>query len=258
MASVLRGEQESGAAQNVEIDLGSATILTPQTIAKSWDRCRAYGLDLSQSPDFGPIRSDFLSEELERNHNLVSHALPVLETLYQQLSGTHSMVVLTDEQGLILHSLGDSDFLERAQRVALQPGVTWSEDSRGTNAIGTALIERSPICVNGAEHFLRANQFLTCSAVPISDPRGKLVGVLDVTGDHRGYSSHTIALVKMSAQMIENHLFSDAFPEGIAIHMHSRPEFLGTLCEGIISFSPEGLGWIFVPGVAQGWVCESG
>jgi transcriptional regulator of acetoin/glycerol metabolism len=240
MPPVLRGEQEVLSAEKSESDLGSATILTPQTIAKSWDRCRAYGLDLSQSPDFGPIRSDFLSEELERNHNLVSHALPVLETLYQQLSGTHSMVVLTDQQGLILHSLGDSDFLERAQRVALQPGVTWSEDSRGTNAIGTALIERSPICVNGAEHFLRANQFLTCSAVPISDPRGKLVGVLDVTGDHRGYSSHTIALVKMSAQMIENHLFSDAFPEGIAIHMHSRPEFLGTLCEGIISFSPDG------------------
>jgi len=240
MPPVIRGEQDVLSAKNAESDLGSATILTPQTIAKSWDRCRAYGLDLSESPDIGPIRSDFLNEELERNHNLVSHALPVLETLYQQLSGSHSMVLLTDQQGLILHSLGDSDFLERAQRVALQPGVTWSEDNRGTNAIGTALIERSPICVNGAEHFLRANQFLTCSAVPISDPRGKLVGVLDVTGDHRGYNSHTIALVKMSAQMIENHLFSDAFPEGIAIHMHSRPEFLGTLCEGIISFSPDG------------------
>ena len=219
---------------------GRAQDAKPQTIEKSWDRCRSYGLDLGTKPDFGPVRKDFLSEELEKNHNLVSHALPVLETLYQQLSGTYSMVVLTDEQGLILHSLGDHDFLERAQRVALQPGVTWSEDSRGTNAIGTALIERAPICVNGAEHFLKANRFLTCSAVPIIDPHGRTVGVLDVTGDHRGYSSHTIALVKMSAQMIENHLYSDAFPDGIAIHMHSRPEFLGTLCEGIISFSPEG------------------
>ena len=181
---------------------GDAPLSKPQTIEKSWDRCRSYGLDLTEKPDFGPLRSDFLSEELEKNHNLVSHALPVLETLYQQLAGTHSMVVLTDEQGLILHSLGDSDFLERAQRVALQPGVTWSEDSRGTNAIGTALIERAPICVNGAEHFLKANRFLTCSAVPIIDPHGRTVGVLDVTGDHRGYSSHTIALVKMSAQML--------------------------------------------------------
>jgi transcriptional regulator of acetoin/glycerol metabolism len=225
-------------AKNTSI--GDAQLAKPQTIEKSWDRCRSYGLDLTDKPDFGPLRSDFLSEELEKNHNLVSHALPVLETLYQQLAGTHSMVVLTDEQGLVLHSLGDTDFLERAQRVALQPGVTWSEDSRGTNAIGTALIERSPICVNGAEHFLKANRFLTCSAVPISDPRGRMVGVLDVTGDHRGYNSHTIALVKMSAQMIENHLFSDAFPEGIAIHMHGRPEFLGTLCEGIVCFSPDG------------------
>ena len=240
MPSLHRDQRELVSTPNSEPSFGAATSDKPQTIAKSWDRCRSYGLDLTEKPDSAPIRSDALSEELERNHYLVSHALPVLETLYQQLAGSHSMVVLTDEQGLILHSLGDNDFIERAQRVALQPGVSWSEDSRGTNAIGTALVERSPICVNGAEHFLKANQFLTCSAVPISDPRGRMVGVLDVTGDHRGYSSHTIALVKMSAQMIENHLFSDAFPEGIAIHMHGRPEFLGTLCEGIVSFSPDG------------------
>jgi len=44
----------------------------------------------------------------------------------------------------------------------------------------------------------------------------------------------------MSAQMIENHMFADIFPQAIRIHFHTRSEFLGTLVEGIAVFSQEG------------------
>ena len=49
----------------------------------------------------------------------------------------------TNAQGVVLHSLGDNDFLEKASRVALVPGMDWSEQTKGTNAIGTALIEQA-------------------------------------------------------------------------------------------------------------------
>jgi transcriptional regulator with PAS, ATPase and Fis domain len=49
-----------------------------------------------------------------------------------------------------------------------------------------------------------------------------------------------MALVRMSAQMIENQLFSAAFQDAITLHFHSRPEFIGTLMEGIASFSMSG------------------
>jgi transcriptional regulator of acetoin/glycerol metabolism len=115
------------------------------------------------------------------------------------------MVVLTDATGTILHSIGDDDFLGRATKVALAPGANWSEQAKGTNAVGTALIEEVPTLVHADEHFMHANHFLTCSAAPILDPRGNILGVLDVSGDHRSYHQHTMALVKMSARMIENH-----------------------------------------------------
>ena len=44
-----------------------------------------------------------------------------------------------------------ADFASRAAQVALRPGVQWSEDGTGTNAIGTALYERRPIEVHGNE-----------------------------------------------------------------------------------------------------------
>ncbi|HET9652083.1 MAG TPA: sigma-54-dependent Fis family transcriptional regulator, partial [Usitatibacter sp.] len=209
-------------------------------IEKSWTRCREFGLDEDAVPDFSAVGGGSLTDVLDANRDLAVHALPVMETLYEQIVNTESMVLLTDAQGLVLHSLGDDDFLRRAEKIALRPGACWSEESKGTNAIGTAIFEEGPVLVHGSQHFLAANRFLTCSAAPIFDPRGRVTGVLDVTGDHRGYHQHTTALVRMSARMIENSLFARAYPDGLTLRFHSRPEFIGTLVEGLIVFSRDG------------------
>ncbi|MDP3844178.1 MAG: sigma-54-dependent Fis family transcriptional regulator [Oxalobacteraceae bacterium] len=209
-------------------------------IEKSHERSVAYGLTESDKPDFSPLAGSDLSYLVEQNRSLHIHALPVMETLYEQIINTHNMVILTDVNGLIIHTLGDDDFLEKADRVALKPGVVWSEQSKGTNAIGTAIVEQAPTMIHADEHYLRANHFLTCSAAPIFDYMGNVIGVLDVTGDQRSFHKHTMALVRMSAQMIENQLFSSAFQDGILLHFNTRPEFIGTLMEGIASFAPNG------------------
>ena len=209
-------------------------------IHQSHQRSGAFGLESSIRPDYSPVQAADLDTAREANRLLYQHASPVMETLYEQIANTHSMVLLTSRNGLILHSLGDADFLEKASRVALMPGVEWSEQSKGTNAIGTALTEERPVVVHGSDHFLQANQFLTCSCTPIFDPHGKVMGALDVTGDQRSYHQHTMALVRMSAQMIENHMFANVFPDALRIHFHPRTEFLNTLVEGIVVFTMDG------------------
>lgn len=209
-------------------------------IDTSHRRSAQYGLHPDTRPDFSPLKRADLSTLLEGNRLLYNHALPVMETLYQQIANTHHMVLLTDAQGVIVHALGDADFLEKANRVALTPGVTWSEASKGTNAIGTAIAEQEPTTVHADQHYLAANHFLTCSAAPILDHRGQVVGVLDVSGDRRSFHQHTMALVRMSALMVENQLFSAAFEDAITLHFHARAEFVGTLMEGIASFTPGG------------------
>ncbi|MBI3346714.1 MAG: sigma-54-dependent Fis family transcriptional regulator [Burkholderiales bacterium] len=209
-------------------------------IERSHQRSEALGLKRHEKTGLDPlIRSD-LNLARERNQRLYTHAAPVMQLLYEQIVNTESMIVLTDAQGTILHAVGDDSFLARAHRVALAPGENWAEHAKGTNAIGTALFEEAPTLVHGGEHFIHANNFLTCSASPIFDPRGNMLGVLDVTGDHRGYHQHTMGLVRMSARMIENHWLSDDYNNRLRLHFHSRPEFIGTLLEGILVVSPEG------------------
>ena len=209
-------------------------------IGTSHQRSQAFGLREVDSPDYSTAARGQVNQALEENRFLFQHAAPIMETLYHQIANTQSMVLLTARSGMILHSLGDDDFLEKASQVALKPGVDWSEKSKGTNAIGTALAEEHPVVVHGAQHFLQANRFLTCSCTPIFDPFGKVIGALDVTGDHQSYHQHTMALARMSAQMIENHMFADVFAKEIIVRFHTRGEFLGTLMEGLAVFNPEG------------------
>jgi sigma-54 dependent transcriptional regulator, acetoin dehydrogenase operon transcriptional activator AcoR len=209
-------------------------------IDESHERCATLGLSRFEQPDLTPLGRADLAIARERNQRLHAHAAPVMEMLFEQIVQTQSMVVLCDATGTIIHSIGDDDFLSRARKVALAPGVNWSEQAKGTNAIGTALVAEAPTLVHADEHFMHANHFLTCSAAPILDPRGNMLGVLDVTGDQRAYHQHTMALVRMSARMIENHWLSDDYRHVMRLHFHSRAEFIGTLMEGILAVTPDG------------------
>jgi transcriptional regulator of acetoin/glycerol metabolism len=221
--------------------VGPLPLDQPAVIARAHERSRNSGLRASEAPDFQPLSSFALRESVDLNHSLYTHALPVMETLHAQIVDTQSLVLLTDSNGLILHSLGDSDFIAKANRVALCPGVSWAESDRGTNAVGTALADAQPTVVHGGEHFLDANRILTCSCAPIADPFGRTIGALDVSGDSRGFNKHTLALVRMSALMIENHLFANRFSDAVRVRFHAHAEFIGTLFEGLAAFSPDGL-----------------
>ncbi|MFZ4286501.1 sigma-54-dependent Fis family transcriptional regulator [Variovorax sp. HJSM1_2] len=229
------GSFDTSAAQSVQAAQAAGAL-----IALAHQRSLAHGLQAHDAADLHALPDHALGELRARNLALCSHALPVMETLYQQIISTDSMVILTDSTGTILHALGDDDFLAKANRVALRPGVIWSEQSKGTNAIGTALVEGTPTQVHAGEHFLRANHFITCSCAPILDPAGHIMGALDVSGDQHSQNKHTMALVRMSAQMVENHVFHKSFEQQVLVYFHARPEFIGTLMQGMAAFTPDG------------------
>jgi transcriptional regulator of acetoin/glycerol metabolism len=215
------------------------TGLVNETILRSWQRSAERGIGMERGETRCTSRNELMRRK-DKNHTLLIRSQPVMENLYHEISGTSSMVLLADREGVVLHSIGDPDFVDQAQKVYLKPGGIWSEGVNGTNAIGTALEEQAAVHVHSSEHFIDKNRFLSCSATPIFDPRGALLGALDVSGDYRGHQQHTMALVRLSAQIIENQMFAPEFPNDIVISFHIKPEFIGTLYEGIAVFSPQG------------------
>jgi len=209
-------------------------------VLRSWQRCRSMGLDHLDRHLADPVGRPGLSDARERSAGLLDHAGGIMEHVFEQIRASGSMVILADVDGMILHSLGDADFVDRAQRVALQPGASWDEAGRGTNAIGTAIVELAAVEVFGGEHYLERNGFLTCSASPVFDARGRLAGVFDISGDYRSQQRHTLGLVRLSVQLLEKRLFEAEFAKEIQIAFHARPEYVGSLQEGMLAVSEDG------------------
>jgi transcriptional regulator of acetoin/glycerol metabolism len=188
-------------------------------------------------PHFSPAERRLAAE---RHATLISQARPVMEYFYSQIKDSGCIMLLSDENGYLLEAAGDADFCTRAAKVALQPGACWAEDARGTNAVGTALIEGKPIVVNGTEHYLRHNNFLACAAAPLTEPSGKLLGVIDISCDARRYHPHTFGLVRAAAQMIENRIFEISFINQTKLRFHLSSDCLGSVMEGAIAISEDG------------------
>jgi len=218
------------------------TGLVDERLARSWGRSMAAGLAptgraMADLPSPGDLR-----QAMAGNHSLLSHSRPIMEYLFDQVRHSHSVVVLADRAGMLMHTLGSPGFIDKAERVALTCGASWHEAHRGTNAIGTALAEGNAVEVHGGEHFLERNSFLTCAASPILSATGELLGILDISGDHRNGHAHTLGLVSTAARMIENRLLVATCKRNVRLHLHREPEGIGSVAEGILAVSADG--WI--------------
>ncbi|MDY7576887.1 sigma-54-dependent Fis family transcriptional regulator [Herbaspirillum sp. RTI4] len=210
-------------------------------LARSWERSVAAGvLPVGRLPAAEHSSDGELRQVLARNHELLAHSRPVMEYLFEQVR--HSVVVLADNRGTLMHTMGDAHFLNKSERIALTTGASWHEERRGTNAIGTALAEESAIEIHGSEHFLERNGFLTCAAAPIMSSCGKLIGILDISGEQHSGHPHTLGLVNTAARMIENRLLIATCRRHIRLHLHAHAEGIGTVAEGIVALSDDG--WI--------------
>ncbi len=210
-------------------------------IARSWQRCLTSGHRPNDPPRDDPHVTDGeLKRAAARREELLLHAGPAMEHVHRQINDASSMIILSDDRGLLLRTIGGSQFRSQAQKVALTPGASWLEEDRGTNAIGTALAESSPLVVNGAEHFLERNTGLTCAAAPVHDPSGRLLGILDISGDVGGHHPHTFGLVRTVANLVESRIFHLRHAGDVRLRLHTGPEGLGTVGEGLLALDADG------------------
>ncbi|WP_314384873.1 sigma-54-dependent Fis family transcriptional regulator [Pseudomonas brenneri] len=181
-------------------------------IQDSWRRCRVFGLDHQSAPSFDQLPAEGISQLLESQHSLVQtthqEVLPYYENI---LSNSNCLIMLADNHGQVLTSWGTQRFIEPKLARGFNAGASWLERATGTNAIGTALACAQAVHIEHDEHFLKANRFMTGSAAPIFDANREIIAVLDVSSDSYLPPSHTLGMVKMMSQTVENRLILNLF-----------------------------------------------
>jgi len=214
---------------------------TTDVVTLSWIRCLNEYQLRPDKPHVPTVMARVPLEERRARHAaLIDCARYEMTTLYQQLADSEMAVLLTDTDGVILHMVSSPEFAAEVGPLGLRAGGIWSETEAGTNGMGTCLAAGNPVSVRREDHFYTQFTQLTCSAVPVFDPSGRIVAALDVSSRSSLMQQHLLVLLSMTARMIENRLIDREFRNAHPLHFHSRPEFVYTLHEGKLAVDDDG------------------
>jgi sigma-54 dependent transcriptional regulator, acetoin dehydrogenase operon transcriptional activator AcoR len=174
-----------------------------EIIQHSHKRSTEYGIGKEGTVSRKLLSAGELRKLLQENEELMEITIPIIEEMYEFLRGTGFIIILTDRNGCILEVNGDEEPLEEARKQNLVKGAYMDEKSIGTNAMGTAISENTPVQITSTEHFLSAYHRWTCSAAPIHDLYGAIAGTLNLTGHSKLVHPHTLGLVVAAVSTIE-------------------------------------------------------
>lgn len=202
-------------------------------IIQSWQRCRDNMLDPMEIHK-AVLDAHETKTVLEANRLMIDTAIPLMDKLYALVKDSGFIVLLSDKNGTILHIIGDDDVVELAANNLLVVGANRSEESIGTNAIGTPLILDKPIQIWGEEHYYVPHRTWTCSGAPIHDEKGHLIGCIDMSGPRDKAHSHTLGMVVAAASAIEKQIaMHDAF-QNISIINSQLQAAIESMTYGVI------------------------
>lgn len=209
-------------------------------VAHSWQRCRNFKVD-PYGESAQEINGLELKEKLQESQHLIKIARPFIYTLYDFIKGSGFQVVLADKEGFVLEVIGDPEIVKRTKQVQMCPGGNWSEPEKGTNAIGTAIFEKKPIQIFAREHYCQPNHFLTCSAAPIFDPEGQMVGILTIAGEYKSFNPHTLSLAVAAVNTIENQLRLHKSTSKLYVSYKFSSTLLEAMSDGVLSVDTNGI-----------------
>ena len=116
------------------------------------------------------------------------------------------VALLIDPEGYILSITGNRLTLNEARKINFVEGACWTEEKVGTNAIGTALQTEEPIMITGTEHYSIASHQWSCSAAPVRNDDGNLIGIINISCPVNRAHPYTLGMVTSIAYTIEREL----------------------------------------------------
>ena len=212
-------------------------------IRKSWQRCREAGLTHSSDPVIEMHEVHQFNHVLEENHGLINTTQQKVLPFYDNLlSNSNCIVMLADTNGQVLNTWGEQWSAEQKRNQVFRHGVHWKEPLLGTNAIGTALETGSIVQVFHDEHFLSSNRFMAGSASPLFDAERRMTGVLSISSDAYIPTAHTLGMVKLMSQAIENQLIVSQFhPDHYLFWFNTSADTIDSQWSSLLVFDQSGI-----------------
>jgi transcriptional regulator of acetoin/glycerol metabolism len=233
--------------RHVEASLdGRGTVALPPRalIIDSWKRCASqYRLDPSKSERTRILSSSELKDFREPMSPLMRIARPILEDLYRRLEPIGYCVLFTDLNGVAFDFLSHPSLDAEHRGAGLYLGSVWTEETEGTNGVGTCIVTGRPLTVHRGDHFRSKNAELSCTVAPVFDPDGGFAAVLDVSTarpDKGGATRYAEHLVDLTTRRLANAWFRERHRDRWVLRLFPDSESLDPAREGLVALDAEG------------------
>lgn len=210
-------------------------------IQRSHIRSEEYGIEKERISPKKILKRHEISNNIRNNRGLLKIAAPFIKKIYEIVAGSGFLLILTDRDGCILNIIGDKDMLKAAKDMDMVIGAYMDEKSIGTNAMGTAISEDMAIQISAKEHFINAYHRWTCSAAPIHNEKGEIIGTLNLTGKSSEVHSHTLGLVVASVNSIENELNNRIINNKLVEAYNYMNTIMDAMTYGVIAVNNHGI-----------------
>ncbi|GAA4282613.1 hypothetical protein GCM10022261_01440 [Brevibacterium daeguense] len=170
-------------------------------VQRSWRRTVSAGIRPESVPDA-------YDDSFDAESPLALSAGGVLDQLTKLLADAPAALILCDERGRIIARRGTDGWVRaRLDSMNAGEGFVYSEDTLGTNGLGTSIEERRPVVISGTEHFLDGLHTLTCAAVPVISPvHNRTLGSLSLVLPSGHAHDLSLPLLKQATTEIENRI----------------------------------------------------
>ena len=186
--------------------------VVPDLIVRSWRR------SLSGSVDSAAPCQRY--SDIDTDSILRRAADPVLDRWQNHLTDTGATLFLSDRAGsIVARRTSDSAARRRLDSVHAAEGFDYSEDSVGTNGLGTSMVEGRALLIAGSQHYNDALAALACAAAPVYTPTGAVIGSISLGGPIEDANPLMLSLTREIGQQIEERLRSTARPQDLALAM---------------------------------------
>jgi len=185
-------------------------------LVASWQRSSVLH-ELAPDKPLAPERltDQELKEAQEHLGLLVNTSEVSLDQLYLAVGDVGCSVILADKNGVAIARRGAAQDDKTFDKWGLWTGAIWSEESEGTNGVGTCIVEERPLTIHKDQHFHSKNIGMSCTAAPIFDHEGNLMAAIDVSSCRAdltaGFSRLISVAVVDTARRIETDHFSARF-----------------------------------------------
>lgn len=134
----------------------------------------------------------------QRMEPLARAAEASLNRLYLAVGGVGCCVMLADRNGIPIERRGAVADDETFDEWGLWTGTVWSEDSEGTNGIGTCIADQRALTIHRDQHFFSRNTLLSCTTAPVYDHEGNLAAALDVSSCRSDLTEGFVQLIAVA------------------------------------------------------------